>query len=111
MKITIATLSVALLASSSAYAQAPVTTPEPPRNSVPSTTAPAAVPSPHGKSKLVPGANSFTEEQARTRIADRGYSNVQSLTLDSNGIWRGTATRAGNHVNVAVDYQGNVVED
>lgn len=56
-----------------------------------------------------PGANSFTEAQARTRIEARGYTNVSGLTKDTNGVWRGTATRDGKNQQIAVDYQGNVI--
>jgi|SRR5436190_8768203 hypothetical protein len=55
------------------------------------------------------GANSFTEGQAKSRIADQGFANVSNLTKDENGIWRGTASKDGKNVNVAVDYKGNVV--
>ena len=34
---------------------------------------------------------------------------VSALTKDDQGIWRGTATKDGKHVKVAVDYKGNVV--
>ena len=55
------------------------------------------------------GANSFTENQARDRVIAAGFSAVSALTKDEKGIWRGTATRDGKTVNVAVDYKGNVV--
>jgi hypothetical protein len=55
------------------------------------------------------GANSFTEGQAKDRIVAAGYSDVSKLEKDDKGIWRGTATQGGNKINVAVDYQGNVV--
>src|SRR4051812_30186230 len=35
----------------------------------------------------VPGANSFTESQARSRIEDAGYSNVSGLRKDDQGVW------------------------
>lgn len=57
----------------------------------------------------VPGANSFTESQARSRIESRGFSNVSGLKKDDQSIWRGTATKDGKTVAVALDYQGNVV--
>jgi hypothetical protein len=57
----------------------------------------------------VPGANSFTEGQARSRIQDHGFSQVTDLKLDNQGIWRGKAMRDGKSVDVAMDYQGNVV--
>lgn len=55
------------------------------------------------------GANSFTESQAKNRIAKAGFTNVSKLTKDANGIWRGTASKTGKSVNVAVDYKGNIV--
>jgi len=57
----------------------------------------------------VPGANSFTEDQAKSRIQDAGYSDVSALTKDDQGIWRGKATKDGKTAAVALDYQGNVV--
>jgi hypothetical protein len=55
------------------------------------------------------GANSFTENQARDRVAAAGFNSVSALAKDANGIWRGTATKDGANVKVAVDYKGNVV--
>lgn len=55
------------------------------------------------------GANSFTENQAKDRAIAAGFANVSALTKDENGIWRGTASKDGKSVNVAVDYKGNVV--
>ena len=55
------------------------------------------------------GANSFTEGQAKDRIVAAGYTDVSKLAKDDKGIWRGTAMQSGNKINVAVDYQGNVV--
>lgn len=56
----------------------------------------------------VKGANSFTEDQAKSRIEAKGYSKVSTLTKDPDGIWRGTATKGAAVINVAVDFQGNV---
>lgn len=56
----------------------------------------------------LPGANSFTEAQARERIAEKGYTEVSALVKDENGIWRGKATMAGKAVDVQVDFKGNV---
>ncbi len=55
------------------------------------------------------GANSFTEEQAKDRIVGAGLDLPSALTKDEKGIWRGTATKDGKSVNVAVDFKGNVV--
>ena len=57
----------------------------------------------------VPGANSFTESQARDRIQDKGFTQVNALSLDSKGVWRGKAMKNGQSVDVSMDYQGNVV--
>ena len=59
----------------------------------------------------VAGANSFTESEARARIEGKGFGEVAGLKLDSKGIWRGTASKDGKSVNVALDYQGNVVAE
>jgi len=65
----------------------------------PNTTNPAAP---------VPGANSFTEGQAKSKIESQGFTNVSGLRKDDNGIWTGTASKGGNKVNVRLDFQGNV---
>lgn len=64
---------------------------------------------PNNPGAPAPGANSFTEAQARARIEAQGYTSVSQLTKDADGIWRGAAMRNGQKVEVALDYQGNVV--
>ena len=56
----------------------------------------------------VKGSNSFTEGEARSRIEDKGFSNVSGLKKDDDGIWRGRAVMGGQQVDVALDYQGNI---
>jgi hypothetical protein len=56
------------------------------------------------------GANSFTETQARERIAKEGFEEVQGLKKDDQGVWRGQAKKSGAQVSVALDYRGNVVQ-
>jgi hypothetical protein len=80
------------------------------------TTPPASPPvvtttSPDSKTAAAPvaGANSFTEAQARSRIEAHGYINVTGLKKDDKSIWRGKATKGGATVDVALDYQGNIV--
>ena len=112
---------------SPAYAQ---TSPAPPHSTsptvapMPPVVAPVVVPTtPHASTSTpavqtdssrqntqapVPGANSFTESQARSRIEGAGFGGVTGLHKDDQGIWRGHATRAGQPVAVALDYQGNV---
>ena len=64
-----------------------------------------------GNAALEPGANSFTEGQARRRIEDRGYTNVDQLHKDQNSIWQAEAMKDGRRVRVGVDFRGNVVEE
>ena len=69
----------------------------PPAKSVPDAGAP------------LPGANSFTESQAKARIEQLGYTNVTGLAKDAEGVWRGTAMKDGRSQKVAVDFRGNIV--
>jgi hypothetical protein len=55
------------------------------------------------------GRNSFTESQAKGRIAKAGYSGILKLTKDENGVWRGIAVHHGKKVRVGLDYKGNVI--
>jgi hypothetical protein len=55
------------------------------------------------------GANSFTEGQAKDRAEAAGFTEVSALQKDDKGIWRGTATRGGSQVKIAIDFKGNVV--
>ncbi len=57
---------------------------------------------------LTPGANSFTEAQARSWLEDAGYTDVSGLVQSEDGIWRGHAVRNGATVSVAVDYKGTI---
>jgi hypothetical protein len=59
----------------------------------------------------LPGANSFTETQARDRIAAAGFQDVKDLKKDDQGVWRGVAKKGDTQVNVALDYRGNVVQE
>jgi putative membrane protein len=58
----------------------------------------------------VPGANSFTEGQAKSKIEAAGYNEVSGLKKDDNGVWTGTASQGGKKVTVKVDFQGNVTQ-
>jgi putative membrane protein len=76
--------------------------------SVPDTTASVQTPvNPPGAP--FSGANSFTEGQARSRIESAGFGSVTGLKMDSQGVWRGTASKNGKTVSVALDFKGNVV--
>ena len=55
-----------------------------------------------------PGANSFTESEARRRMESNGYAEVTGLQKDTDGVWHGTAKKGGNTVKVWLDYKGNL---
>jgi hypothetical protein len=63
------------------------------------------------RTALQPGKNSFTEGQARSRIEAAGFTNVGTLVMDEQGIWRATANKGAMKVAVGLDYQGTVAVD
>ncbi len=93
---TIATIGAAM-------AQQPPANPNAPSNPAVSRPGPSAP-------MAAPGANSFTEAQAKSRLENQGFTGVTPLVKDADGVWRGMATKSGRSLNVAVDYQGNIVE-
>jgi hypothetical protein len=70
-----------------------------------------AVATPDTKNPTAPveGANSFTEDQAKERIEEAGYTGVKDLKKDDKGIWNAAGMKDGKSVSIALDYQGNVV--
>ena len=62
----------------------------------------------NNSSTPVPGANSFTESQARSQIEAKGYTRVVGLKKGEDGVWRGRAMKSGTRADVSVDFQGNV---
>jgi len=79
-----------------------VSSPEDPQNP-PIDTTPTT-----GETTQTPGANSFTEAQARSAIEAAGYTNVSSLTQNPEGLWQGKASKSGKETSVSVDYKGAV---
>jgi putative membrane protein len=67
-----------------------------------------STPPPANKPAPEAGANSFTEAQAKDRIAKAGFTGVTRLKKDDQGIWRGSAKKNGKQVNVSLDFRGNV---
>jgi hypothetical protein len=59
-------------------------------------------------STLSPGANSYSEGQARDLLTAQGYSDVSALVNDSQGIWRGSATSGGKRMRVSIDFKGKI---
>lgn len=95
MKMLAITAIVASLASLGAHAQTP-------------TTSPAPAPAPADANAPLPGANSFTEGPAKSRLEANGYSAISELEKDDNGVWKGTDPHGGQPVTVSVDYRGNI---
>lgn len=58
--------------------------------------------------KLEPGANSFTEGEARRRLEKAGFHDVKDLKKDADGIWGASATMEGKPANVGLDFKGNI---
>ena len=54
------------------------------------------------------GANSFTEGEARSRMASKGYTNISGLSKNADGVWEGKAQKDGRSTTVWLDYKGNV---
>ena len=108
----------ALLLASAGWAMAQSTTPSNPQtspNAAPPSAGTSANPNASstqgGGAGLEPGANSFTEGQARRRIEDHGYTNVGGLHKDQNSLWQAEAMKDGRRVRVGVDFRGNVAEE
>lgn len=94
-----------MVAASGAYAQDNSTpTPDPNAAANPAVKSSDA----QASTGLAKGQNSFTKAQAKGRITKAGYTDITGLTKDANGLWQAQATRDGQHVNVALDYKGDV---
>ena len=65
-------------------------------------------PKPGVEAAPLDGANSFTENQARKRVEEAGYTKVGTMQKDDKGVWRSMAMKDGASVAVAVDFKGNV---
>jgi opacity protein-like surface antigen len=100
MKRLLAMSALALLVTTTAFAQAPAAKDTPGNNAVNSDQKNSNAP--------VAGRNSFTEGQAKSAIEKAGYSGVTDLKKDDNGVWRGKASKAGSATAISVDFQGNV---
>ncbi|MGC1559052.1 MAG: PepSY domain-containing protein [Bradyrhizobium sp.] len=69
---------------------------------------PFEFPKPSPKSE-VPGSESLTASEAKSRIEAKSYLDISGLEKDSRGIWRGKGTmKDGRPVNVTVDLEGNI---
>lgn len=105
--VTLAVCAAALLAACSQgepnNAEGPaVSAPEGPMNT-PVDTTPTT-----GETAQTPGANSFTEAQARGAMENAGYSEIGALTQNAQGQWQAEGTKGGTKATVSVDYKGAV---
>jgi len=101
---------LAVLSALTASAVAQPSTTQPTNNSGSSNPAVTHNPanSPQTTAAVEPGANIFTEAQARSRLEAQGFSNVTELRKDDQGIWRGKAQKDGKSTSVGIDYKGTV---
>ena len=49
-----------------------------------------------------------TEQQARERLAEAGYTAIGALDRDADGVWRTTAMKGDNMMSVAVSRNGEI---
>jgi hypothetical protein len=103
MRTLVSLIGAVAFGATAALAQTP-TTPTPAAPAPMTGAAPAA-------GSPLPGANSFTQGEAQSRIEKAGYSDVTGLAKDDQGIWRGTASKNGKSVKVSLDYKGNIFEN
>ncbi len=106
---TLALAAAGMLAATACLAQGTTTaTPASPQGAAPAERAAPDTTGTTAAPDLKPGANSFTESQARGRIEANGFTQIKGLAKDDNGIWRGQAMKDGKATSVAVDFKGNV---
>jgi hypothetical protein len=58
------------------------------------------------------GANGLNEDQAKSHIKAKEYSNISGLQKHNRGVWRGKATvKDGRSVAVILDLEGNIYSE
>jgi len=62
----------------------------------------------HAVAQPARGHSSFTQSQARGRIAKAGFTNISGLRKNNDGVWQGRAMKRRHAVTVMLDYKGNV---
>jgi hypothetical protein len=80
---------------------------------VPALAESADTPAPAQSAEVKPAVrgNLFTQQQAREHLLHLGYTDVSELAKDENGVWRGSATKDGKTLSVAVDVKGAVAKN
>lgn len=102
MKLVVCSVALALMASAALAQGSSTSDTRSPQNPAVSTS------SDNNAAKPVPGANSFSESEARSHIEAKGYTNVSGLSKGQDGIWRGKGMKGGTSHDVSLDYQGSV---
>jgi len=105
-KLSILALSLSLALGSAGLARAQAEPQSNPGSAPPN--APLKSPDQMSPGPLAQGQNSFTRDEARSRIEQAGYTRVAGLIQDAQGLWHARAMRDGRPVNVALDYKGDV---
>jgi putative membrane protein len=98
MKTSLATVAAFMLATTMTIAQTTAPAPAPSTSATPPTTS----------ATLEPGANSFTEGQAKARFEEAGLTDIADLRKDDQGIWRARAKKDGRDVTAGLDFKGNI---
>ena len=62
-----------------------------------------------GKGDLTPGMNPLSQADATKKLTASGFKELEGLSLDGQGVWRGTATANGKRVSVGIDPQGDIL--
>jgi hypothetical protein len=103
-------VSVAAVIAGAALSSAALAQTEPPPRANPNASANPALKSPHALNATAPAAGhtSFTRAQAKGRIEQAGFTNIGPLHKTKQGLWYAEADQNGRHVQVVVDYQGDV---
>lgn len=65
-------------------------------------------PAPAATTMPAKGSNSFTEDQARSRMAKAGYPGVTDLVKNEQGQWVGSTMKGATQMTIMLDYKGNV---
>ena len=65
-------------------------------------------PAPAATTMPAKGANSYTKNQARSRMAKAGYPGVTALVKNLQGQWVGSTMKGGVQMTVMLDYKGDV---
>ena len=52
--------------------------------------------------------NVLSEEQARAKLIDAGFTAIGTMQLDLEGVWRTTAMKGNDMMSIAITRQGDI---